>query len=214
MSWIILIVIVLIIAGIVLLSRQPSGSKKTRKEFWDELQKYLDAQLEPIPEYENSYRVRFTYEGQEFVFEEIEMKGFQDVVLKGYLRAQTPTKLNLAFSEKKTARSFRAEEEGSGRKVSLPQPLQTFNAFTNNRDLCNKLMGDSKIAALFVSLKNVDSRGYPIMPIRIENGLVSLEFNSAKMIQPNLNALKNSVSSIEDYLEKMSLIVDKLREKE
>jgi hypothetical protein len=191
-------------------------------EFLQKLEKFLDGRLETIDNQENSFRINFTFEGQPFVYEDIEDKGFKDKNYKAFLKAQTSQQLTLNFTEKGQSTRIRSEiflaseipnepiQESI--KVHVPNSLQDFNIHTNNPVRANKLLEEKKIAHIFSVFKNVDKRGNPFMSLAIIDGMVILEFHSAPSYKPNLKALRDSIRSVEDYLDTLLVVINKLNE--
>ena len=99
MIWVIIIV-VLLVAGILFLSSHSPIKKKSREEFLEEVAKFIEGKLEKAQGQEGSYQINFNFEGQHFLYEDFEDKGFKEKLNKAYIKSQTSTNLTLAFTEK------------------------------------------------------------------------------------------------------------------
>ena len=97
--WIVLLVVGMIVA-IIFLSRESPQEGAVRKKFLEAMADFLEGRLEKLERYDNSYKINFEYEGKVFCFEDIEEQAFQRRTHKGFLKAKTPTKLTLSFTEK------------------------------------------------------------------------------------------------------------------
>ena len=218
------LIVLLFLGGIILLSAKSPLEKKTREHFLQELADFLEGTLEPIESDagENSFRIKFRFKGEEFVYEDMEKQGFKDKVYKAYLKAKIPNKLTLTFTEKRRSTKIRTDifiaSEVSTDYVNeyvqlrVPKYLKDLKVFTNDSVATNKIFEDNKTAAIFKKFKNVDNRGYPFLSIGIVEGEIILEFRSIKTCYPNVFDLRADVSSIDDYLEKLMVIIRKLKE--
>lgn len=225
MNWLIVLLVLLILGAAVLFSGGSSHKKKSRESYLEELAEFLQGTLEPIegPDYKGSYRVRFKFEGEDFVFENIEAMGFKDKVYKYYLKVKTPYKLTLTFAEKKRSTRIRTDifiaSEVSTQQVDqkvylqVPHYLNDLLVSTNNPTHANKFFDDKKISGIFKSLKNIDARGgYSYISLKIIEGMIILEFHAEKTLKPNIADIWANISSIEDYLEKIIVLVKRLKE--
>ena len=215
------IVVVLMIGAIIYLSSGGLGGKRDkRKSYLEEMVKFLEAPLEKIEGEENSYCIKFQYKGREFIYEDIEEAGFKKSVFCGVLRAKTPFDLNLALTE----RGRPSMREGitsiqdvtspwlqNVGKVLTPPELKEFSVFTNNMKAANALLSDGQILKILLRYKNIDSRGHPVMSLEFINGMMALRFHSTGGLVPSLFDLQGNASSIEDYLNKFLVILDKLQ---
>ena len=226
MTWILALVVLALLAGIILLSAKSPLRKLTREKFLEELAKFLEGTMEPINDGEDagkSFRILFKFKGEEFVYEDLETQGFKDKVYKTYVKVKTPSKLTLTFTEKKRSTRIRSDifiasdistqhinEEAS---LQVPESLKDLKAFASDISEANKLLEDKKIVSVFKKYKNIDTSGYPFLSLGIIDGVVILEFRSAKTDKPNISALREDISSIDNYLEQLIMIVRKLKEK-
>ena len=225
MSWLLILIILLFGGGIILLGGRLPSKSKTRKAFLQELADFLEGKLEPIEQehHENSFRIVFKFSGEEFIYEDFENQGFKDKVYKAFLKVKTPSKLTLTFTEKKHSTKIKTDiflaSEVSTDYVNehvqfqVPKSWGALHAFTNDPADANELFEDKRIVSVFKQFKNVNTRGYPFLSIKIVEGEVILEFFSAKSVKPSLTALRADTASIEDYLEKLLVVVRRLKEK-
>lgn len=221
MMWFLIVVFIILFGVLVFLSGYFSNKKKTKEESLKEIIRVFGGTREPIPNLENSYRIRLKFENQDFIFEDLEERGFREIVNKVFLKIKTNTSLNLTFTELEKATTMRSpivlasqiKEEDivvTGMKIYLPKPLKDLKVNTNDAVLVNKLFEDDKIADIFIGFKNTDTRGYPSVSLKIVEGILTLEFGSRPTFRPSLLALRSHVSSLEDYLETLLIIVKKI----
>jgi len=224
MHWLLVLIVLLSLGGIILLSGKSPFEKKTRELFLQELAKLLNGTLELIEgeDDESSFRILFRFEGEDFVYEDLEKKGFKSKVYKAYLKVKTPSKLTVRFTERKHSTKIKTDifiasevstnyvDEHVG--LEVPKHLKDLNVTTNDTIEANRLFDDRKISSILKRYKNVDSRGYPFLSLGLVDGTVTLEFHAATTFQPNLSALQGDIASIEDHLEKIMVIVRKLKE--
>ncbi|MBN1869096.1 MAG: hypothetical protein JW847_00750 [Candidatus Omnitrophica bacterium] len=218
------LVILLFLGGIILLSAKSSLEMKPREQFLQELSNFLQGTLEPMESDSNekSYRIKFRYKEQDFVYEDLENQGFKDKVYKAYLKAKTPSKLMLTFAEKEHSTRIRTEifiaSEVSTNNMDehvqlrVPKYLKDLKIVTNDSAAANKLLEDPKTASVFKRYKNVDNRGYFFLTISIVNGEIVLEFRSIKSCHPNVFDLRSDIHSIDNHLERMIALIRKLKE--
>lgn len=213
----------LFIIAIILLSVKSPFKKKSREQFLQDLAKFLEGKVEPINDetYPNSFRIRFKFSGEDFIFEDWEKQGFKDKIYIAYLKVQTPSRLTLTFAEKKRSTKIRTDifiasdvsSQSVERTVKLqaPEHLNDLNIYTNDTIAANEILETKRISSIYKQLKNIDPRGYAFMPIEISNGCVILEFYSEKMFQPKLSTLYRDVSFIENYLDNLMTFVRALQ---
>ena len=224
MTWFFGLTMVLLIVGIVLLESVHSPFKKRSREVsLQSLAKFVEGRLESISDQAGGFRICFTFEGQEFIYEDVQEKGFGENAYKGYLKAETGCPFSLMFTEKERGGSARLEllipsqlpDEPSqaGVKLDVPEILKDLNIHTNNPAFANKLFGDKKVLNIFTEFKNIENRGYALSPLKIIDGTVILEFQSLPARHPNLQTLYNDIPTIEIYVDKLRLLVNKLKEK-
>lgn len=220
MNPLIVLLIVGILVAIILLSRESPQGEGLRKKYLEAMAKFVGSALEKSQLYDNSYQINFRYEGTEFSFEDIEEQAFQNRTYKGFLKAKTPIKLTLRFTEKSrtvtrsdvTALSnfvtVWAQDKG---QVGLPKVLKDFHIYTNNSEMTRKLLEDDRIVKVFAKFKDVDSRGHPVMSLEITEGVVTIKFQPPGNLKPNLLDLQRNVPSLEDYLADLLLFVEKFK---
>ena len=226
MVGLLILVVLALLAGIVLLSAKSPLRKLTRKEFLQELTKFLEGVIELIDDDEEggeSYRIRFKFKKEEFVYEDHEKQGFKGKIYRSYIKLVTPSKLTLTFTEKKRSTKVRSDifiasevsskyiEEGD--TLQIPEYFKDLKVFASNVPEANKILEDKKIVSFLRKYKNVDTRGYPFLSFGILDGVIILEFRSIKAGRPSISSLRENVSSVDDYLEQLILIARKLKEK-
>lgn len=216
-----LVILVIVFAvGVIFLTTSPPGRKKSRKDFLESLRVFLDGKLEPIEGSENAFRIRFTHEGKEFVYEDHEEEGIKEVVFRSYLKTKTASRLTLNFMEKETGHSFKSDvvlisgvnEESAQKdvKVKIPKLFEVFSIITNNPTLTNNLFSDTKVVSIFSEFKNVDHRGHPFMALKIIEGMIILEFHPSGSLFPPPLSQHNNIPMIEKYLDSLNHISSKL----
>lgn len=216
------LIVLIFLGGIILLNMKSPAGKRTREQFLQELSKFLEGALEHSDD-DNVYRIKFRFKGEEFVYEDHEEQGFKDKVYKAYLRVKTPSKLTLTFTEKKRSMRIKSDifiaSEVSTQDVKeyvqlqVPKFLKDLKVFTNNPDHANEIFDDRKMTAVLKRFKNVDNRGFPFSSLLIVKGEVILEFRSMKACYPNMFNLQADIPSIDDCLERLIVVVRKLKEK-
>ncbi len=226
MWWIAVIVIVLLVGGIVYFSLTVSGRKKTREQFLRELAEFMEGSLESFhgPDQPNAFRVVFDFEGEKFIYEDLEEVSFHEKLFKGYLKSQIGTPLDLYFTEKEKSEKiiqpgthFQSPKSVGQSfkekiKVDMPKILRHFNVYTNHAEDTNSLLADDKVARVFAEFKNADSRGRSFLSLRILHGEIILDFYSAGNYTPSRSDLMNNVASMENYVKKFLLIIKRIKE--
>ena len=167
MSMLLVLIVLLFLGGIILLSTKSPLKKKTRAQFLQELADLLEGVLEPIEdnEGENSFRIKFQFKGQEFVYEDLEKKGFKEKIYKAYLKARTPSKLTLTFTEKRRSTKIRTdifiasevstEHVNEHVQLQVPENLKDLKVFTTDPVAANQIFEDNKTAAILKKFKNL-----------------------------------------------------------
>jgi len=215
---VVLIVIALVVALIVV--NMVGGEKPDKRAiFFDKFSKLVGAKFEPIEGYDSSYRVRFTYEGMPFYFEDYEEPGFQQSSFKGYLKFDTGKNFSLIFAEKKRA-SIRADVQTigdvsnpwarGGDNIRLPKSLSDLRVSSNRPDVANDLLADDAVIKQFEKYKNVDSRGYPMMSLEINNGTLVLSFHPKPNLKPSLFKLRQNPASLVEHLKMLCILAQKV----
>lgn len=220
----VVLIVVIALAGIVLLSAKSPLHKSTREHFLQRLAKFLDGTLEPILDegYENSYRIKFSFDGEECVYEDFEKTGFKDKVYSGFLKVKTPSKLTLTFSERKHSLKIRSDifiaSDVSTQvvdqrvRLKVPDYLKDLDVAATDAATANELLEDKKVAGILKKMQNIDDRGYSFLSLGIINGAVTMAFHAQGSYKPNLSALRNDIASVEDYLDDMIFIARKLKQ--
>ena len=219
---ILIILAAVIMVGAIIFLTMVSSQRTTRKGYLKNLMAFVEGEMTSIEGAENSFRIQFIYKEKEFIYEDIEEQGFNNALFhSSYLKVRTKSDLNLAFTEKERHRirdnvsslkDIHSPWKQNVGKVMLPEELEPFSVYTNNPMLINELMRDEQIIRIFVRFKNVDSRGHPLMSLEIMDGTIILKFHSTAGLRPNLFDLQQNVTLIEDFLEKLVSIVDKVNE--
>ncbi|MFA5088150.1 MAG: hypothetical protein WC552_03845 [Candidatus Omnitrophota bacterium] len=213
MNWFVIAIIAVVIV-IVLLSRKTSSDKERREDYLQEMKSFLDGPLEALAGYENSYRIPFLYKGRAFEFLDIEEPGFKSLERKAFLKIKTSVDLTINMTERArdTVRSGIVQvSELSNRinnVVETPEKLKRFEISTNNINKVNELFANDKIVDIFGKFMSIDRRGQPIMALKIQDGVITLEFYSDVALAPNLYDLKHNVSSLEGYLARLLILVE------
>ena len=206
MTWWIIVIIVGFVLGIIVLSAHAPHKSKTRAEYLEGLSKFLEGQLTPLEGYEQGYKIQFNFEGLDFVFEDIEEEGFQEKVHKAFMKTKTQTNLTISFTEgaRATIRSniVKASEitDQPIEKLVIPKELKRFTIFTNNIEETNDLFANPRILRIFIHYANTGARGEPAMALKIQDGLIVLEFFSRVTMRPNLFDVMQSPAKIETEL--------------
>ena len=214
MTWVVFIVIALL-AGIIFLSRHSSSHRQTGEQFQKSLEKFLEgkSRLLPghLPDAQEAFQIEFQFKGQPFLYEDVPDRGFAQEARKAYLKTGTDTDFTLYFTEKPRSTTIKTdviivsnipdEPVQQGARVRVPAPLKGLEVQTNNPSLANKLLSSDKMVEILLEFRNVDSRGYPSLALKILEGTMTLEFHSAEGKVPNYRAMRGNVSSLEDYLE-------------
>ena len=223
MNGFLIITVLLLLSGIILLSGKSFNKKKTREQFLKELTEFLDGTLEPIEDetHKNSFRIRFKYSDEDFVYEDLEKSGFKKDVNMAYLKVETPDRFTLKFQEKKHTTTIRkeifiaseisAQSEQKNYKLQVPKHLELFNVIASDPVMANKLFEDKKISSILKELRNTDTLGHPFLSIGIDKGIITLEFFQGEIYYPRLISLYADVSTIDHYLSNIMTIVRKLK---
>jgi len=218
---IVIIIIVILIFAIIFLSGNSPFNEMPRDEFFRGLEKVLNAKLAPIEGKEDSFRIEFKFEEEDFIYEDVIQKGFRGDVNEAYLKVKMPSKFSLTFSERKKEAMIKSEvlmasemvddPDRDAKRITLPKGFERLKAYTNDVALANKLFMDPKVAGIFSQFVNVDNRGCPSVSLKIIDGIVILEFHSSTSLNPNRRALRNNISSLENYCDKLLVVVKKIR---
>lgn len=217
--WIVVLILAAIV-GIILLSGKTPSRRKTREEYLHELAQFLEGQFSLLEGFDNSFKITFQFGGRPFEFQDIEEKGFGGPGHKAFLRTKTDGNLTMNFTEaaRPTIRSNIVQasqiSEPEISSLTIPRELKEFKIFTNQVKKVNRLFADSKVLDVFINLKQLDPRGHPVMPFRIQDGWLSLEFFSGVEMQPSLFDLQHSVAKIEEYLKDFLFLAQAIEKKE
>ena len=217
-----IVIIFCLLAGIIFINWQKPVKMQLRKEFLKKMENLLEGKCVPIDGQDNNYRIKFTYEGEDFIYEDIQEKGIKENFNKAYLKAITQSNFTLKFSGKEKKGAVRTEvfiaskafdkniEQASVMK--LPKELEDFNMFSNDPQKVNKLLEDEKVVQIFFEFINEDARGYKTVSLSIVDGIIILEFHSAATLKPSIFSLRSNLSSLEGYLDKQLFLLEKIKE--
>ena len=214
-----MIKILIITVVVILLGGQSTGRRKKPEELKDLIEEFVQAKSEPILGYENSYQIKFSYEGKVCIYEDYETKGFHNVVHKPFLKMPTPSKLNIQFTEKKyerlvSSRPMLASDMLSDVKfaptVQIPKELRMFNIATNDVMLTNELFNDWRVKRVFNEFKNIDAQGRPSSSLKILDGVIILEFHSSGLSHPKSLDFEANMGQLETYIKKLLVIRNKI----
>jgi hypothetical protein len=221
MWWVVLISLGVFLVGIVLWNIL-SASKSTKDSFVEKLAYYFEGRYEKVLDHKNTYRVFIAFERHDFIYEEIEAEGFREhKVQKAYIKAKTNSRLNIRFDQKKQGqiispsmvtvsdldtRQLRPVET----QLMMPKIFKDFEVQTNDIQQFNHFLGDPKIVSVFESFKNYDNRGVPFSSLILEDGMLVLEFHTHEGYKPSITNLYRNIASLEDILEKLIVVIDKL----
>lgn len=209
------LMVVLLVAGIIVaimfLSRGSSDKQETREEYLRSLTKFVGGVQEPMEDPEDSYRIFFRHGGVKFTFEDVKEHGLGELVYsRGYIKAPTPFLLSLAFLEKSKSSLI---SPSSGGIVDLPEKLREFIVVTDKPAEVNKLFLLDDVVKVFAKFKDRDPRGHPMGSLEIKNGVLILRLHAPnEVLKPNILGLQCDVCSIEDYLDKMLIVIKGLEE--
>ena len=194
-----------------------SGDK--RKQYLDALNAFVEGQMAPLADFENSFAISFRYEGVPFVYEDIEEKIIKACQYSGNLKCPTKTKVGLSFSEKPRGSikvsldSFHDVAAGwvkHDNKLLLPKPLKEFDVYTSDRPTAEKLLADEYLVEMLARFKCVDGRERPVLSLHLLNGEVVLRFHPPGGLQPTRLDLMQNVSSIDPHLDQLKMIAKKI----
>ena len=221
MAAIIALIIVLLIAVVIFIEVfSPNANvQKPKEDYLTKLNKYVGGRLEKIEGMKNAFRIYFDMDGSSFIFEDIEEKSINTNIDKVFLRINTESKINMFFTERKQRTQIRTgmviasdiPESSPDEEVQLkvPKSLEMFDVHTNAPALINILFRTPQIASFLSGLKNVDQRGSPFVPFKINEGWVTLSFYKESMFHPNLTELSKEVAAIEKFVDPL-LIINKI----
>ncbi|VAX35590.1 hypothetical protein MNBD_UNCLBAC01-1901 [hydrothermal vent metagenome] len=222
MTLFIVVTIIILVVGIVFLGAQSPIQKKTRHKFLAKFANFTEGKAKEIEGRANSFCVQFAFEGQDFVFEDIEETGFSGFINKGYLKVKTKSALTLHFMEKEGRMGIRSDiikmsdvekVDVEKERLKLPKTLDVMQIFTNDVKMVNALLAEERVAKIFTHFKNKDSRGAPFLALKVTNGEVILEFCSKEASSnPALSSLHDNISLMETYADQLLVVTKKLNE--
>lgn len=192
-------------------SPEPEKKQASRESVLKSLADFLEAEVNPIENLENSYRINFEFDGINFVYEDLEDVGFQGKILRASLKTKTTKSLTFKFSENTKTRKIinrkiilaseiNTDSAPKEFRLIVPKELAKFEVITDDIATANKLMANDFIVKNFLKYKNVDSRGYPSITLRISEGMLILDFHFASGMEPNLRHIYSNVKHIENVI--------------
>lgn len=214
--------ILAVLGGILLFFWRFPMKKKTRETYLREMEKRLEGKCEPMEGSGNSVRIRFYYDDNEFIYEDIEEQGLSESSYKAYVRAVKQDGLVFELIEKKKKRSVKSDifiasdvldQDGEvASDFSLPKEFAPFTVYSNDYLLAGKLLQEPKAVNIFREFINKDPMGYYYVSLKMDKDAAVLEFASSSSSNPNIHYLKSDPSCIEKYLEKLVYLVNKSKE--
>ena len=219
MVTLILLLLLLIGGAAVAYTLMTTDPKQKRQQFLKRFGGLVGAQPQPLAGHENSYLFRFTFEGREYVFEDIEEPGLGQPTYSGVLKTATPVRLTLTFMEK-TRSSIRSNitsvEEitdtwgHTKKRIHLPKTLDEFAAFCDDVERGSRLMRQETVVREFAKYKAMDNRGVPVESLEIIDGVVALRYHNRPELKPSLMALYHAPQIIENHLRSLNVVAREL----
>ncbi|MBU0467795.1 MAG: hypothetical protein KKD07_10460 [Candidatus Omnitrophica bacterium] len=214
--------IFVVIGGVLLYFWKFPIKRKTREKYLQEMEKQLEGKCELMEGSGNSFKIDFTYDGNSYVYEDIEEKGLNESFYKAYVKAMKEDGLVLEFVEKQKRRTVKTDifiasdvidQEGEVSKdLELPKEFASFTVYSNDYLLAGQLLQDQKASNIFREFINKDPMGYYYVSLKMDKEAAVLEFASSAASNPNIYYLKSEPSSIEQYLGKLAYLVSKSKE--
>ena len=218
MIWVLGLAALILIVSIVLLTGSP---QKSRTQQLAELEKFLEGKSEPMDDTLDGVRIRFTYKGLPYAFEEVPDPGFSGKAYKGFLKLMTTTNFTMTFTERERSSKVQSslitmaertsDVEQQKVRIDLPDALQMFNVFTNNPKIANQLLHDRKLLEVFLKYKHVDASAYPSMSLRILNGVITLEFHSMGSAKPKLSDVHTDKHVLDKYMNDLYTVAQQVK---
>ncbi len=220
MIWIFVIILFLILI-VLTFSEGGPFQKKSRRRYLAHLAKFLSGQLNPSLQYPHSFQINFRFEGFDFVYEDIDDRVLEMITHKGLLKTKIPVDLTLVLIER-----IRSEIRDNVKSISdvssfwnrmddslpIPEELKEFKVFTNDADKARRVLWDQKVTKVFLKYRMFDSLGKPVMPLDILDGWIILRFHPSREMKPSLVDLQSHVSSIDEHLAQMIILLRKCEE--
>lgn len=206
MTWLIIVIVVLLLAGIAYFGSTAVSKHKPRAELIADFATLVEGKLTEADEFENSHYIRFDFEKHDFLYEDVEMQGFKDKVHKSYLKTDIGFDFTLTFGEKRSQKLIGSSNSTNQGVVRLPKALSEFGAYSNKPRLAAEVLEDPKVVKIFRSYKNVDPRGKAFISMNIASGTIVLEFDSTGSYVPKPLHYLTEASSVEAFLDQMIYI--------
>lgn len=214
------VIILLCITAIIFINFHWSKDE-TREHFLRRMEKLTEGTQELITGEENICRIYFSFEGENFIFEDREIKGLKETIQKAFLKAPTGSSLTMQFIEKKRKDTIRTSMiiasdipnyvETNLKTVDVPESLSDFDIYTNNTEWANKLLMNQKVLSVFNKYKNINPYGAPVMSLKIMDGVILLEFHPIILMKPNLPSLKKDIHLLENYLDQIRIVLYEIK---
>jgi len=206
MSTTITILVVLMIVGIILVNRSGALTIKSREQFLQEFTKYVEGKLSPIEDSDGSFKVEFHLDQFAFTFEDLMLPSFKEKQNKAYLKLQLPLTLSFQFQEKRQGSKLFDQNVGLYKQTSdanvlvkMPEKLNEFQVLTDNPEFGKKLLASPKFINLVCEYKNRES-GFIFIPIKITQGLMSMEFLKDQKYNPSLQIVHKNIHLFENHI--------------
>lgn len=210
-----------VLLGIIFLGGYKPGKNIDREDFIAKVEDYVEGEREPIGEFDEAYKVDFTFEGDKFSFEDSFVMGFNGPVRKVHLKCIVDNNFTLNFTEKQVNATVRSEMllaseipdelPDKGPQIKAAKEFDEFVIQTNDIPLTNKILNDKRVISVFMGYKNKDNRGRPYFSIKIMQGVIALHFHNSAILNPSLLALQSEVSTLENYIDKIMVIANKIK---
>jgi hypothetical protein len=217
MGGIVVGIVVVIIVAIVWLSRgstEKHTEGMTREEFLKRLEKFTSGKMQPMVGLFGAFQIMFRSDERDFVYEDIEEKGFDKVDHKGYLRVKSQTLFTLLFNTKQGAAilgdSSRLSKGTTLGLNNIPASFTNFDIVTNNTAFTNSMFRDPRILRILDGFINEDFRGSTFSALKIQDGIITLEIYSAHNYQPSMVSLREDMNLFETYVNRLMILVDKI----
>ena len=206
MTTTITILVIMMIVGIIIVNRSGAFSIRSREQFLQEFTKYVEGKLSPIEDSQGSFKVEFNLDQFAFAFEDLMLPSFKEKQNKAYLKLQLPITLTFQCHEKRQASKLFDQNVGLYKKneeanviVKMPEKLNEFQIQTNNVEIVTKLLANPKFVNLISEYKNRES-GYLFIPIKITQGLMSMEFLKDQRYNPSLQIVHKNIHLFENHI--------------
>ena len=210
--WIVVIIGALVLGIILLSGKNVPIQRKGREQMLKEFADFWEGAVTPLAGQEDAYSIAFKFDGRDFIFDAVQDKGFQKIEYKGFLRTRAATDLTVEFTEAPRS-SIKSNiiqashiKEPTLETVVTPKDLKVFSIFSNRPGLLNGLFRDYRVLDIFLNFKSAGARGEPVMPLRVQDGLISLEFVSSHTMKANLDEILQSPAKSERFVASLTVL--------